>query len=79
LDVHPRLRAVLEAASRIPAIVLDLAEEGSVQRHAGAPGGVVVELDEAGGSVALGQIRQVLRQDVRVKIDLEDAVTGHRS
>ena len=72
--------AVLEAAPRVPAVVLDLAEERAVQDHPRAPRRVVVELDEARRPVALGQIREVLRQDVRVEVDLQDAVSRiHRT
>jgi hypothetical protein len=40
---------------------------------------VVVELDEPRRAVALGQIREILRQDVRVEVDLQDAARIHRA
>ena len=79
LDVDPGRRAVFEAPPCVPTVVLDLAEQGPVQDHPRATGGVVIELDEPRRAVTLGQIRKVFRKDVRVEIDLEDPGIDHRT
>ena len=68
--------AVRDPHTRIPAIRFDIPKQFAVLQHARTARAVMFELDEATVTVAFLQVGPILRQDVRVNVDLEHTKSG---
>ena len=71
LHLHAGLGVFLDADYRVPAVGLDFLEEAVALHHAGRAFLVVLEVDEGPIPQLAAPIRQLLRHDVGVRINLE--------